>query len=460
MTEPETIAPWAELKAVIQEGDEDKLLAVLEELPPGEVARALTRLETLERNALLGLLGPEEAADLLEELSDAQAAEIIDDLPAEKAAEIIDEMESDHRADLLGEMEDDDAEAILLEMDPSEARDARALLEFEEDTAGGIMITEFVVYSQDVMVADVVKDMRDNAEKYSDYGVQYAYVTTAQGRLVGVLRLRDLLLSPADTVIRQIMIANPIYVLADTPLEELLHFFDRYAFWGVPVTDEDGRIIGVVRRADAEEAAGEEHERALLRFSGIIGGEELRSMPLRRRATGRLVWLTMNVFLSVLAASVILLFEGTISQVFALVFFIPVVGNMSGCTGNQAVAVSIREMALGLIQPRDFVRVWLKELSLGVINGIVLGAVIGGIAYLLNSMLWNDSPYIAVVIGLAFAVNTLVAVSLGGLIPLMLRLINADPALGAPPILTTLTDMFGLMLVLAIAAFAIAAGLL
>ncbi len=460
MTEPEIITPWIELKAVIQRGDEDKLLALLEDLPPGEVARALTRLEVEERNSLLGLLGPEEAADLMEELSDAQAAEIIDDLPPDKAAEIVDEMESDHRADLLGEMEDDDAEAILLEMDPTEAEDARALLEFEEDTAGGIMVTEFVVYSQEYTVADVVKDMRENAERYSDYGVQYAYVATPEGRLVGVLRLRDLLLSRADRQLKEIMIANPIYVLADTPLEELLHFFDRYSFWGVPVTDEDGRIIGVVRRADAEEAAGEEHERALLRFSGIIGGEELRSMPLRRRATGRLVWLAMNVFLSVLAASVILLFEGTISQVFALVFFIPIVGNMSGCTGNQAVAVSIREMALGLIQPSDFVRVWLKELSVGAINGVVLGFLIGVIAYLLNGVLWNDSPYIAVVIGVAFTLNTLVAVSLGGLIPLMLRLIHADPALGAPPILTTLTDMFGLLLVLAIATFAIAAGLL
>jgi len=455
-----TLEPWREIQALVEQQRASDLLALLDTLSPGEVARALTRLNDEERQRLLILLEPEEAADLLEGLVEAQGADIIEDMPAVQAAAIVDEMESDHRADLLGEMDEDDAEAILRRMDPEEAEDARNLLRYDEDTAGGVMVTDFAVYPQDSRVGDVIKDMRENAEVYSDYGVQYAYVQSERGTLIGVLRLRDLLLAPAQRPIREIMVANPIYVLADTSVDELDHFFDRYPFWCVPVTDEDGHMVGVVRRADAEEAAGEEQERVFLRFSGIIGGEELRSMPTAERASRRLVWLSLNVLLSVVAASVILLFEGTIDRLFALVFFIPIVGNLCGCSGNQAVAVSIREMTLGLIQPSDFMRVWFKELTMGLINGTVLGVIVGGVALLLNQLLWHDSPLIALVVGIAFALNSVVAVSLGGLIPLALRAVKADPALAAPPILTTLTDTFGLLLVLALAALALRSGLM
>ncbi len=458
MPESRLLEPWRKIRALVEQRDADSLLSLLEELSPGQVARALTRIDDEDRHQLLLLIEPEEAADLIEELADAQGADIIEELPADDAAAIIDEMESDHRADLLGEMDENDAEAILSHMDPEEAEDARNLLRYEEDTAGGVMVTEFVCYPHSASAGEVVEDLRGNAERYSDYGVQYAYVESDRGTLVGVLRLRDLLLAQPDQPIRSLMVVNPIYVLAETRLDELNLFFDRYTFWSVPVTDEQSRMVGVVRRADMEEAVGEQQERALLRFSGIIGGEELRSMPVSERAPRRLVWLGLNVFLSMIAASVILAFEGTVHEVFALVFFIPIIGNMCGCCGNQAVAVSIRELALGLIQPSDFMRVWAKELTVGLINGVVLGTMIGGIAFLLDAFLWHDSPYLGLVVGVAFALNTLVAVSLGGLIPLLLRLFKADAALGAPPIMTTLTDMCGLFLVLALAAAALRTG--
>jgi magnesium transporter len=451
---------WDAIRTLILEKKADELNDLLDVLAPGEVARAMTRLNDEEQHGLLILIEPEEAADLVEELPDAQGADIIEDLPAHEAAAILDEMESDHRADVLGEMDDDDAEAILQEMDPKEARDARKLLEYEEDTVGGVMVTEFVAYKHEDLVSDVLQDMRDHAERYSDYGVQYAYVTADSGTLVGVVRLRDLLLAPSTKALKEIMVVNPIYVTAETPLEELNRLFDRYTFWVVPVTDAEGHPVGIARRADAEEALGEEHEKAFLRFTGIIGGEELRSMPVVERSSRRMAWLSVNVVLSFVAASVILLFRETIDAIFALVFFIPIIGNMSGCTGNQAVAVSIRELTLGLIQPKDMMRVWRKELSVGIINGIALGVMMGFIAFVLNYFFFKESPYIALVFGVAFVGNTMVAVSLGGLIPLLLRAFRLDPALGAPPILTTLSDMCSLLFVLSLAAGARLLGLL
>jgi magnesium transporter len=246
----------------------------------------------------------------------------------------------------------------------------------------------------------------------------------------------------------------------DTHLDELDDSFERFPFWSLPVVDREGQMVGVVRRADVEEAVGEESERTFLRFSGIIGGEEIRSMPLRERATRRLAWLCLNAVLSLMAASVVLMFETTIDKVFVLVFFMPVIANLSGCSGNQAVAVSIRELAVGLIQPKDFVVVWKKEFFVGLINGCAIGVGLGAVALVLSVFLWHSSPLIGPLIGFSFLLNTVIAVSLGGLIPLGLKYVGADAALGAPPILTTLTDMCGFLIVLTLASSALASGLI
>ena len=448
--------PWHALRSRITAGDAEGVHEVLEFLTPGQVARAMTRLDGEETQALLTLLEPEEAADLVEELPDAQGADIIEELPANQAAAIVDEMDSDQRVDLLGEMDQDDAEAILSAMDPEEAEDARHLLEYEEDSVGGAMVSEFLSYPQDTPVADVLAAIQENAEHYSDEDLLYVYVESGRGTLIGVARLRDLVLSRAGLTLQDIMIVNPVYVLADMKLEELGHLFDRYTFRDVPVTNADGKLVGVARRGDVEEALGEAQERNFLRFTGIVGGEELRSMPVYERATRRLAWLGPNLVLSFAAAIVILLFEDTITTFGSvLVLFIPVIGNMCGCTGNQAVAVSIREMALGLVQPSDFMRVWLKELPVGLVNGCILGTAIGGAAFALGHFFPDKAPPIlGLFIGAAFLVNTVISVSLGGLIPLFLRMLGLDPALGSPPLLTTLSDMIGLLLMFGMVYFA------
>jgi len=460
MAEPEVLDSWIQISELVDASDKAGLSAYLHSLTPAEIARALTRLDEEEQHDLFVMLGPEAAADLIEGLSDTQGSDLIEVLEAAEAAAIVDEMESHHRADILGEMDEEDAEAILRAMDPEEAEDARALLGYEDNTAGGIMATEFVTFSAAMSVGEVLEDLRANAKLYSDYGVQYVYVESDRGTLVGVVRLRDLVLAPASKTLSDIMIVNPLYLLAESSLEVIEQFFDRYPFYSVPVTDGAHRMVGVVSRADAEEAIGEGHERNLLRFGGIIGGEELRSMRTRERVSRRMVWLCLNLPLSLAAAVVIPVFEKTIVDFPALLFFIPVIGNLCGCSGNQAVAVSIRELTLGLIQPSDFLRVLRKELQVGVVNGTVLGTAIVGIALSLDRIQGYQAPILALFVGAAFMMNTMVAVCVGGVVPLALRKIKADPALGAPPIQSTITDMCGLLLMFGLATLALRYGVL
>jgi magnesium transporter len=254
------------------------------------------------------------------------------------------------------------------------------------------------------------------------------------------------LLSPKNKPIAQLMIPNPLRVQVDTSLQELQQFFNQHAFFGVPVVDHKEVLVGVVRRASVIEAAKKQNKQIFLKFAGIVGGEEFRTMPLLTRSSRRLSWLSINIVLNIIAASVIAFYQDTLEKAITLAVFLPIISDMSGCSGNQAVAVSIRELTLGLVRPRELWRVLVKESSVGIVNGLVLGGLLGSAA-----LLWRGNPYLGLVVGTALAVNTIVAVCLGGLIPMILRGMKMDPALASGPLLTTVTDMCGFFLVLSLA---------
>lgn len=438
--------PWVELKALVKAGDPQALVAFIDDLPPQEIGRSLSRLTEEMQTSVLNMIGPEEAADLLEHLSEAQAVEILDDLPPDQAAAIVDELPSDEQADILGELEEGEAAAILERMDPEEAADARRLLQYSHDTAGGIMHTEYLCYAASATVEDVIQDLRSKWEEYADYNVQYAYISDVRNKLVGVLRFRDLLLSEPVTRLQDLMIPDPISVAGGMPLEELIGLFNENNFIAVPVVEEGGVLIGVVLRSDARQAAGERATENFLKVSGLVGEEELRSMPMFTRSSRRLSWLSINIILNVIAASVIAMYQETLSAVIALAVFLPIISDMSGCCGNQAVAVSIRELSLGLVKPYELFRVFVKEISVGLMNGLCLGLLLASVAWL-----WKGNPWLGFVVGGALMVNTIVAVVLGGLIPLILKRMKMDPALASGPILTTVTDMCGFFFVLSFA---------
>ncbi|HRK33054.1 MAG TPA: magnesium transporter [Candidatus Hydrogenedentes bacterium] len=448
-----TIEAWRRITEIVESQDRQKLTDYLDTLAPAELARALGKLDDQTRTGVLILLEPEDAADIIEELHESQGADLLEELPAGKAAAILDEIDSDQRVDIMHELDKIDLEAILKEMNPEEAEDARALLGYEKTTAGGLMITEYLAYRENLTIDDVLSDLRANAEKYSDYAVQYVYVISETGVLDGVVRLRDLVLSPGYTPLSAIAILNPFKVKDTDSLHSLAQFFSRNVFFGVPVVDSDGKLVGVVQRADVQKASSEAAMNTFQRFAGIIGGDELRSMPVKLRSSRRLAFLSVNIVLNLISASVIAMYEDTLQAVIALAVFLPILSDMSGCSGNQAVAVSIRELSLGLAQPRDFLRVWWKEAQVGVINGIVLGAMLCGVAYI-----WKGSIVLAAVVGLALAANTLLSVCLGGLIPLTIQRVGIDPALAASPILTTFTDMLGFFLALSFAAICLSSG--
>ncbi len=437
--------PWQRLEELADAGEPAALEAYLDSLSPSDQALAMDRLDEAHHAAVLNTLGAEEAADLLRHLSEAQTADIIEGLNAADAAAIVQAMPSDEQADLLGDLQQDRADAILAEMPAAQAAACRELTAYDDDVAGGMMAREVLRFPATATVADVVETLQENADEFRDYDVQYAYLTGNSGELVGVLPMRNLLFAKRKQPVADIMIPDPLSVPATTSLEDLVDFFDSHHFLGVPVVDGNNKLLGVVHRGAVDYESVRAAEQDYLKSQGIIE-EELRSMPLWLRAKRRLSWLSINIVLNIGAAVVIATFQDTLAQVIALAVFLPIISDMSGCSGNQAVAVSMRELSLGLVRPSEWLRVWWAEVRVGLINGAVLGLLVGGVAWL-----WDGHPMLGVVVGVALLVNTVVAVSIGGMVPLLLRKLGFDPAVGSGPLLTTVTDMCGFFCVLGMA---------
>ena len=322
----------------------------------------------------------------------------------------------------------------------------RELVQYDDDVAGGLMTTEFLAFRDDDSVNSVVSNLRKNADQYSDFQVQYAYVVNHENRLVGVLRLRDVLLAEKNPALREIMIDTPVSVSDASTLVELKQFFDSHNYVGVPVTDPNQILVGVVDETAVEEAWAEKNADDFLKSKGIVQ-EELRTMPLLVRSRRRLAWLSINIVLNLLAASVIAAYQDTLAQVITLAVFPSdhfrhvrlQWQSSSRCQHERTLARShstggslVRLAERNLCRTHKWALPWNPDRV--------------DRYHLARKPLGSES-----VVGTAMMVNTMIAVSIGGILPLIIRLLKLDPALASGPILTTITDMCGFLIVLSLA---------
>lgn len=442
--EPKPRSVREQVKEAVDARDAAAIEALLDPLPLSGKMRQLLALSPEDQDLLLSLVSAEVAAELVEEATAATASELVERMEVSRAAEVLEELDSDLQADVIGDLDQEDADAILAALDPEDAADVRRLVAYDDETAGGLMVAETFSFPDTATVGAVLRGLVSEDEDFERYRGQHPYIIDEAGRPVGVVSLRGLLTSKRSDKLTSIM-AEPIRVHVSTTLDELQDLFDDNNFLGLPVVEDDGSLVGVVSRSAVDAAALERSENESLKRQGLVG-DEVRAMPLWFRSRRRLAWLSANIVLNIIAASVISAYEETLAAVIAIAVFLPMVSDMSGCSGNQAVGVTMRELSLGIVQPKDAFRVWLKEVSVGVINGLALGVLIGIVAFV-----WKGNPYLGLVIGLALAINTVIAVSIGGVVPLLLKRFKQDPAAASGPLLTTITDMAGFFLVLSLA---------
>lgn len=431
-----------DIAALIGNDRQAMVLNLIADMYPADVAVMLHHLQRDDSRALFGWLPPEVASDVLPELDDDFRAAILDVYPADQIRVLLDDMESDDAADVLADLPPEVAETVLSGLE--DATEVQELLEYAEDTAGGIMGTDFVAVPDTLTVGEATEEVRKTAERIEP--IFAVYVVDVEGRLVGLASLKRLLLSRANELVSSIIEPDLLSVTPEIDQEEVARMMERYDLVSLPVIDLDRRLIGRITIDDVVDVIREEAEEDIQRMSGVRN-EEVTSSVLQM-TRGRLIWLFVGLVGAFLSALVINQFEGQIEKAVVLAMFIPVVMAMAGNAGIQSSAVAVQGLAAGDLWSSDIARRLSKEVVVALINGIFLAAGISLFVLVLGATDVIDTPQVArlaITVSLTILTVIVVAASIGSTVPLILDRFGIDPALATGPFITTSNDLIGLI---------------
>lgn len=409
----------SDLSDILASLDDDVQLRLVKSLPPEVVSDALAEMEEEEHpEELLAALHPEEAADILEELEDDDAADLISELPAEQAGRILSSV--------------------------ADRADIERLLIYDEETAGGRMTAAVVAVSEDVTAATAIEEIRSQAEEIEDF--YQIFCVDRVHRLVGMVPLQRIVIAKPDVRIADIMEPLLATVTPDLDQEAVARLMARYNVPSLPVVNSEGKLIGRVTFDDVMDVVEAEATEDILKFGGAIAEEQLAG-EWHQAVRNRLPWLTLNMMTAAAAATVVLLFADTIDQMWALAFVMPIIAAMGGNAGTQALAVTVRRIAVGGIPQGKALGVVMKELAVGLLNGMLLGILVAVVPLALG-----HGWIVALVLMLAMWGTLILATTAGAAIPLLLQKLGVDPAIASSVFVTALTDFVGFFLLLGLAA--------
>ena len=433
----------SELKDVLATGDERALERVLYRYSPVDVAIAMRQLADDEREAVFGVLEVEDAATVLQQVDDETQAELQQTVDEKALSEIIDAMPPDEGADALALLDEQQADRVLEFMPDEESEELEKLLEYPEDTAGGIMTPEFAAVREGVTAREALEVLQ--AGVVNPDTLFYVYAVDDQDRLVGVVDLRELVTAEPDAPLSSSYVRPVPRVTPEVDQEHVAQLCRTYDLLALPVVDQEGRLLGTVTVDDAMEIMHEEATEDISIMAGTDARELMRKSSLRV-AQLRLPWLTICMAGSLFSAFIIRTFEVTLKEAIALVAFIPIITATGGNSGLQSATITVRGLALGIVQSWGVRRLLLREVLTGLLIGVVCGAGLGAIAGI-----WTHQIIIGWIVGLALCCAIMVATLAGALMPVVLQRLGVDPAVASGPFVTTANDALGLVIYFTIA---------
>ncbi len=440
----EEIKYLGQLKEWIEHNREFDIIDLFASLHPADIAELIDNLEEEEKFRLFSLLEVEKASDVILELSDISREQILEDISQEKLTEIIDEMDSDDAADFIAELTEDQAQAILESIEPEESEDVKKLLEYDEDSAGGIMQSELVKVPENSTIRDALQAVIDASDEVEH--IYNVFVVDQEKSLIGSIPLQSLITTSRLTPVIEAIDKSIPSVYVDVDQEEVARMFEKYDLVSLPVVDYNNKLLGRITVDDIVDVMEEETSEDLYRIAGLGEDDNIFNSPLES-VKKRLPWLYVNLLTALVSAVVIGFFEDTIQMMVVLAVFMPVVAGLGGNAGSQTLTLIVRGLALGEITYENSKKALLRQVSVGIANGLAIGIVVGAIAYL-----WKGLPILGLVLGLAMIINIFVGTLVGTMIPLSLKWLRADPALGSHIFLTAFTDAFGFLSFLGLAA--------
>ena len=423
------------LRRLLASGVHTRAERLLARMPPADVAPLLSGLNPGEIRMVIDLLFRQRrAARTLKELPHEIQRQVFEAVSDQRLAEVIGRLEIDDLLEIVEWIPEERREEIVRRLPDHKRAELDKAALYPESSAGRVMTTSFVALDEKMTAQEAIDSVRSLGG--DDASILHLYVVDDQRALSGVVPIRRLVSAPPSRSIGELMIQDPVSVNAEADQEEVAVLVRRYDLLAIPVTDVDGHMLGVITVDDVIDVITEEATEDMYHLAGLSEDDRVFS-PAHVSVRRRMPWMFINLCTAFLAAWVVGLFQHAIEQLVALAIFMPVVAGMGGNGGIQALTVITRGIALGEIEFSSGVRAALKELAVGLAIGATTGVLAAGIAYL-----WQGSPLLGVALFLAMVITMAIAGLLGAAVPLLLKALNQDPALGSGVIVTTFTDVF------------------
>ncbi len=433
------------LAALVASGDPGALLEALEELHPSDIADLVEELEDDHQVHVLSLLPPEVASETLAEMEEGEdRGDLLAALDPARGAELLQELADDDAADLLAELEPHEQHRIFEALPAEDAGDIRGLLLYDEETAGGLMTTELVAVASSLTAAEALEEVRRQGREVEEFYT--VFVVDERRRLLGTVGLNALVTAAPEEKVEALVEPVLASVLPSTDQEEVGRLMARYNLVSMAVVNELGILLGRITFDDVLDVIEAEQTEDILRLAGAGVGEDALRYTWSESVRARLPWLFVNLGTASLAASVVYYFSRTIEDVVILASIMPIVAGMGGNAGTQALAVTVRSIALEGSGSRRGALAVGRELLIGAVNGAVLGSLVALLAWLLGS-----DPMLGLVVFLAMWGNLIVAGFLGSFVPTILAKMGIDPAVASSMFVTPFTDLCGFLFLLGLA---------
>lgn len=425
-------------------GDAEAMRALIDDEHPADIGAALEEFEAHRVWAMLDLLPLQKQAGIFGYFDRDFQVDLAHTAPRAKLARIVTEMHADERADLFKELSDDQQDALLPALAQAEREDIRRLAAYEEGTAGSIMTSEYALLNENLSATQAIEKLRHEApDKETIYR---AYVTSPERRLVGVVRLQDLILAAPKTLVRDLMEEAPVSVAVDEDQEEVARKISRYDVLALPVVDSENRIVGIVTHDDAMDVIQEEATEDFHKV-GTVGklDSSVRGASISLLYRKRIGWLVLLVFGNLLSGAGIHYYEDTIAAVVALVFFLPLLIGSSGNAGSQAATLMVRALATGDVILKDWGRMLGREILIALLLGLTMALAVSAIGW------YRGGSGVAVAVSLTMVLVVVVGSLIGMSLPFVLSRFNLDPATASAPLVATLADASGVFIYFAVA---------
>ena len=432
------------IKRLLRRGAVSHLSKIINKTHAADLSEVFRSLSLEQQRKLFDMItDAEQKGILFSELDEDTVQDLIEGMEIEAIVNILETMPTDDVADIIGKLPDETSQAILDKMKKAESREVEDLLRYGDDTAGGIMVPDFIALREDVTARDAIESLQ---KEHMDVEMPfYLYVVDEYGKLVGVSSLRQLVVVRPEKPLKEFMTTDVFSVQTDMDQEEVAKLVARYDILAVPVVDDSNRLVGIVTVDDVIDILRKEATEDILKMAGA-GGEFIETKSILKSTRIRLPWLFASCLGGIIAFFIIGKFEGSLYKIAYLAAFIPVIMGMGGNIGTQSSTIVVRGLATGRLGLRDIWKVVFKELSIGIILGLVYGVLIGGVAQFRYS-----TVALAVSVALAVICSMSVAALVGSLVPMVFARVNIDPAVATGPFVTTAIDIISVFFYFVIA---------